>query len=95
MVRDAPLLEPPRMGEYELWRFLIDHRHQRKGYGRRAMALLLDLLRARPGATALRLSYVPGEGGPRDFYARLGFQETGEVIGEPGDQEIVMRLPLR
>lgn len=43
MVRDAPLLEPPRMGEYELWRFLIDHRHQRKGYGRRAMALLLDM----------------------------------------------------
>ncbi|HEX2037208.1 MAG TPA: GNAT family N-acetyltransferase [Chloroflexota bacterium] len=43
MVRDAPLLEPPRMGEYELWRFLIDQRHQRKGYGRRAMAMLLDM----------------------------------------------------
>ena len=95
MVRDAPLFGTAAPGEYDLWRFLIDRRHQRRGYGRRAMRLLLAELRARPGAVGLRRSYVPGEGGPRDFYAGLGFAETGEVIGEPGDQEVVMRLPLR
>ena len=32
----------------------------------------------------------PGASGPRDFYRKLGFAETGETDGD----EIVMRLPL-
>ena len=32
-----------------------------------------------PGARELLSSYVPGEAGPRDFYRRYGFVETGEV----------------
>ena len=54
-----------------------------------------------PGARELRLSHVinpahPGDPGP--CYARLGFVDTGERIGYPGDllgYEAVLRLPLR
>lgn len=49
-----------------------------------------ELVRAE-GATELLTSYVPGEGGPADFYARLGFVPTGEV-DEAG--EIIVRLAL-
>lgn len=79
--------DPP---EYYLWRFMIDARYQRLGFGRRAIELLLEYLRQRPNATQLKTSVVPGEGSPQGFYEQLGFELTGEW--EEG--EAVMRLRL-
>lgn len=76
--------------EYFLWRFMIDARYQGRGYGRRALERLVEHVRTRPGATALGVSYVPGEGSPGPFYRRFGFEETGEV----DDGETVARLDL-
>jgi diamine N-acetyltransferase len=92
---DAPvgfvmLHDDPEEQEYFLWRFMIAAEHQGKGYGRRALDLVVEHLRGRPGATALLSSYVPGEGGPGPFYLRYGFVETGEV----DDGERVIRLDL-
>lgn len=75
---------------YYLWRLMIAADHQRKGFGRRAIALLVDHVRAQPGATALLTSYVPGDEGPRDFYHKLGFVDTGEM----DEGEVVTRLPF-
>ena len=75
---------------YHLWRLLIDAGHQGKGYGRRAVELVCDHVRARPGATELLTSWVPGETGPEGFYRKLGFELTGEI----DDGEVVARLPL-
>jgi diamine N-acetyltransferase len=76
--------------QYYLWRLLVDAGHQGKGYGRRAVELLCDYVRSRPGATELLTSWVPGERGPEGFYRRLGFELTGEV----DEDEVVARLPL-
>ena len=76
--------------EYFLWRFMIACEHQRKGYGKRALDLVVERVRALPGARELISSYVPGEDSPRDFYVRYGFVETGEV--EKGER--VIRLEL-
>ena len=84
------LHDEPATATYYLWRFMIDERFQGLGYGRRALALLLEHVRSRPGATALILSHVPGEGDPSPFYAGLGFAHTGEE----DDGELVMRLEL-
>lgn len=76
--------------EYHLWRFMIDARQQGRGYGRAALELLLAHVRTRPGATLLTTSCVPGPGGPRPFYEKLGFMYTGaEKHGEH-----VLHLPL-
>ncbi len=80
----------PEKGEYFLWRFMVDAAHQRRGYGRRALDLVVDHVRAQPGARELRSSYVPGADGPADFYRRCGFVETGGT--ENG--EVVIRLDL-
>ena len=73
-----------------LWRLLIDAGYQRRGYGRAAMALVIDMVRNSPGATDLSTSFHPGDGGPAPFYRSLGFEATGEwTDGEP-----VYRLPL-
>jgi diamine N-acetyltransferase len=84
------LSDDPASGEYYLWRLLIDARHQGKGYGRLAVELVCEHVRARPGATELLTSWVPGETGPEGFYGKLGFTLTGEV----DEDEVVARLPL-
>lgn len=85
------LHDDPGKPEYHLWRFMIDKRFQKLGYGRRALELLLDHVRERPGATALTLTHVPGEGSPAQFYERIGFTHTGE---EDEDGELFMRIEL-
>ena len=84
------LSDDPDGPEYYLWRLLIDAGHQGRGYGRRAVELLCDHVRTRPGATELLTSWVPGETGPAGFYGKLGFELTGEV----DEDEVVARLAL-
>lgn len=76
--------------EYFLWRFLIDQRYQRKGYGSQAMQQVIDFVKSLPEASELLVSYVPKPGNPGDFYRTFGFEETGEIR----DGETVMRLTL-
>ena len=76
--------------EYFLWRYMIDGRYQGLGFGRQALLQVIDIVRGRPRATEMLLSYVPAEGSPEPFYAGLGFINTGEVE----DGENVMRLEL-
>jgi diamine N-acetyltransferase len=73
-----------------LWRFMIDHRFQKFGFGAQAMRLLIAHARTRPGVKNMLLSFVPKENNPEPFYARFGFTRTGEV----DDGEVVMRLSL-
>jgi diamine N-acetyltransferase len=84
------LEDDPAKPRYYLWRFMIAAEHQGKGYGRKAIDLVCEHVRTRPGATELLLSCVPGEGGPGPFYERLGFTYTGEE----DEGELVMRRPL-
>ena len=84
------LYDDPEEPVYFLWRFMIDGRFQGKGYGARAMTLLIEDVRTRPGATELKTSWVPGEGSPEGFYRRLGFEPTGEI----DEGEVVARLVL-
>jgi len=86
----AMLHEDPAEQEYYLWRFMVAGEHQGKGYGRRALDLVVAHVREQPGAKELVSSYVPGDDGPGEYYRRYGFVETGEV--EEG--ELVIRLGL-
>jgi diamine N-acetyltransferase len=73
-----------------LWRFMIDHRFQRHGFGRGAIALLAAHARSRPGIARFATTYVEGPGGPAAFYLRLGFRPTGRLVD--GEAEAVMAL---
>src|SRR5687768_13259957 len=42
---------------YSLWRFMIAGEHQGRGFGRRALQLVVEYARTRPGAAELRVSY--------------------------------------
>ena len=59
-------------------------------FGKRAMDLLVEYVRTRPGAHELRLSCHPGEDGPEPFYRKYGFALTGKML----ENEAEMRIDL-
>jgi diamine N-acetyltransferase len=71
-----------------LWRFMIAGPHQGKGYGRQALEMIKRWLEER-GDSELMTSYVPVEGGPGPFYAKMGFVATGNV--HEGEVETLLR----
>lgn len=63
-----------------IWRFMIDHRFQGRGYGAAALSAVIAEVKSWPGLAALRLSFVDQPGGPEAFYATNGFRRTGRVL---------------
>ena len=84
------LYDDPETPRYYLWRMMLAEDHQRKGYGRRAMELLVEYVRTRPNATEITVGSVPEEGSPQPFYEGFGFVPTGEVH----HGETMLRLEL-
>lgn len=72
-----------------LWRLNVAEGEQGKGYGRFAVRSFLAEARGR-GNERVTVMWVPGEGGPAEFYRKLGFRETGRVF----DGEVVAELFL-
>ena len=71
-----------------LQRLMIDHCHQHKGYGRAALDLIFVHTRANIRTKRIVSSYIPGENGPKAFYLRYGFAETGRFRANGHEIEI-------
>ena len=74
---------------YWLWRFMIDEKFQRKGYGCAALAAIIACFKAQ-GADHILLSTKENNSAALSLYHKFGFAETGEM----NDDEIVLRLDL-
>jgi len=85
------LWESPKRGKYCLGRFMIDAKYQGRGYGRKALNLVIEHVRKNPRAKTLTLSVVRAEGGAENFYKSFGFEFTGKI--EQGEH--VMKLDLK
>lgn len=81
---------------YCLWRFMIDKRYQRKGYGRKAMQLALDYIRTFPKGKAeyCWLSYEPENEVAKKLYESFGFIEQPQWYKEKEGEEIPAILKL-
>lgn len=82
------LHENPKRGSYYLWRFMIDAKYQGKGYGRKALDLVIKRVRKKPKARALTLSCHRAEGGAEVFYKMFGFDLTGKMDGEEHEMKL-------
>jgi diamine N-acetyltransferase len=81
----------PEKNRFFLWRFMIDARYQGSDFGRCAMNLLIEHVRAKPNSGEFLTSVVPGDHCPQGFYESLGFLLTGEWY----QGETMMRLLIR
>ena len=77
---------------YNFWRFMIDKNHQGKGYGKQALAKILDEIRTLPFGPAeyIYTSYEPHNTVAKNLYASFGFAETGQMDGD----ESIARLRI-
>ena len=77
-----------RLPAYNIFRLMVDRRHQGRGIGHRAMQCVLDEIRAHGPFERVAICYVSSNQVARDFYASFGFKETalseesGEVMAE-------------
>jgi diamine N-acetyltransferase len=85
MISDGITVDNPEyVGPYYLWRLLVDHRFQGRGYGTATLDLVVEHVRTRPDARVFLTSHVVGPTSPLTFYQQYGFRLTGEVHdGEP------------
>ena len=74
----------------EIWRLMIDHRFQGKGYGRAAVQKALEFLREGGLFEKVQINYVEENQGAKHLYRSMGFQETGAMEGN----EVVMEMDL-
>jgi len=77
---------------YYISRYMIDEKHQGKGYGKEALLEIIKHIKTMPSgiANSIYLSCEPDNDVARKLYTSLDFIETGEIY----DDEIVMRLDL-
>lgn len=66
--------------QHWIFRLMIAADQQGRGYGRAAMRLLLERMRALPDCRQIYISYEPENHIARDLYASLGFCVTGEMV---------------
>lgn len=79
-----------RAKEASNYRFMIDRKHQGKGYGRAALNKALEEIRAIPGVSRISIRYMPENPVAKPFYASFGFVE----VGRDRDGEMIAVLKL-
>jgi Acetyltransferases len=77
-------------GICDLWRLMIDKKHQKKGYGKAAMHAVISYAKEELHSEKMRTSVVQGNTGAENLYMGLGFVPNGEMDGD----ERVMILDL-
>ncbi len=83
--------------DYDIWRLMIDARFQGNGYGRKAMEIVLDILRKDSRLETARTSIVVENVAMRNLIVSFGFKENGKVHryrddGEPDEIEFELDL---
>ena len=76
---------------YNIWRFMIDARYQKRGYGKSALQLSIDYLVKEFNVDEIFTSFEPNNIVAEKLYVSVGFNRTGEI---EDDGEIVMRLDI-
>ncbi len=89
LLYDARLNKEKPAEQLYVWRLLVDARHQKRGYGRLAMAWVVQEAKAW-GVQQVGLSHVDGLGHAGAFYQKLGFTYTGEI--DDGEQKMTLSL---
>lgn len=79
----------PDMECYEFSQLFIDVRYQGRGYGKEAVKMVLDAMKADGKYSKVSLCYIEGNEAARKLYESFGFAET-----ERDEDEIVMELLL-
>ncbi|MBO4452620.1 MAG: GNAT family N-acetyltransferase [Clostridia bacterium] len=81
-------------GSYLIWRFMVDKRYQKRGYGSKALKLALDFIRTFPKGAAeyCWLSYEPENEVAKKLYASFGFKEYDRLPKGWDEMPAILKL---
>lgn len=65
------------LSKVSIWRFMIDHKHQKNGIGRIALNLALNEIKLTDGLKEIEICYNPNNPVAKVFYSSFGFVEVG------------------
>ena len=78
---------------YDLQQLMIDGRHQGKGYGARALGLILDALRSEGHYDRVEVCVKKDDAAAIRLYEKFGFVDSGYVDeGAPDSLNMICRL---
>ena len=79
---------------YFIWRFMIDKKYQKKGYGKEALIKAIEFLRTKPSGDAeyITLSYERTNEVAKKLYASLGFYEPEEFAPFYEDNDEIIAI---
>lgn len=72
-----------------LWEYVIDPALQGKGYGKKALGELFELMQREYGTKIFTTTYIWGNTAAKNLYEGFGFVET-DVVDEPDCHEVNM-----
>ncbi|SFB10078.1 GNAT family N-acetyltransferase [Clostridium frigidicarnis] len=75
---------------YEICRLMIDYKYQGKGYGKAALARIIEEMKRFKGCNEIFLSFDPENEIGKHIYETFGFKDTGKII----DDELLYSLNL-
>ena len=78
--------------EYFIWRIMIGQQYQGRGYGRKALEVLIKEAQMDRVCSHIVADYVVGNEKMKHLLTSLGFQETGFI---EENNEVAMRLDLK
>ena len=78
--------------EYFIWRIMIGQQYQGRGYGRKALEVLIGEAQMNRDCSHIVADYVVGNEKMKHLLTSLGFQETGFI---EENNEVAMRLDLK
>lgn len=73
---------------YEICRFMIDHKYQGKGYGRRALVKIIEEMKKNNACKDINISFDLKNNIARRLYESLGFKDTGKTL----EEELLFKL---
>lgn len=86
--------QDPEDGLHWIVALLIDHHHQRRGYGRAAVLALIDLIKREHAPTSITIGHRAENAVAGNLYEQLGFRRLRERRGSDGGIEVVRQLVL-
>ncbi|HKM35719.1 MAG TPA: GNAT family N-acetyltransferase [Lachnospiraceae bacterium] len=79
---------------YELCRFMIDYSEQGKGYGQKALSMIIEEMIKQFHCNKIYLSTAPNNSRGKHIYEKYGFKPTGKICGDGADTEDIYCMEL-
>uniref|UniRef100_UPI00403F48C9 GNAT family N-acetyltransferase n=1 Tax=Paenibacillus sp. FSL R5-0517 TaxID=2921647 RepID=UPI00403F48C9 len=79
------------MEQFSLWKFLIDHKFQSKGYGKSALKSVLQWIKRTTSCHEIVVSYYKDNEIAGKLYKDFGFKDMNDNENEDKEMDLILQ----